>query len=153
MSSYAEVEKAAKILSDQHKLEVDILINASGNCGPQFDFLKENAEFIDKMVDANVKSSLFLTHTFLPDFIRRRSGHLVTLVSTAGAIPTPRKFLEFVQLILTLLDICDYSACEAASVAYIKSIEVDMLARGVSEIQFTTLNPSFIHSEFFKEAK
>jgi hypothetical protein len=34
-----------------------------------------------------------------------------------------------------------------------KAIEVDALARGIPEIQFTTLNPTFNQAELFKDAK
>jgi NADP-dependent 3-hydroxy acid dehydrogenase YdfG len=92
MSSHVEVQKAAKVLADQHNLEVDILINAAGT-GPQFDWLSENDENIDKMVDTNFKSCLWLTRAFLPGFIQRRSGHIVTVSSTCAVNPTPRKFI------------------------------------------------------------
>ena len=52
-----------------------------------------------------------------------------------------------------ILDICDYSACHAALIGFMKSVEVDTLARGLPEIQFTTLNPTFVRSDFFKETK
>jgi short-subunit dehydrogenase len=98
MTSYTEVQKASKVLFDQHNLEVDILINAAG-VGPQFDWLKEEEESVNKMVDTNFKSCLWLTRTFMPTFMRRRSGHIVTIASTSGVNPTPRMlfFANFYQ--------------------------------------------------------
>jgi len=134
----AEVQKAAKLLEDQHKIQIDILINATGT-GPQTDWLEESDEAIDKIVDTNLKSVIWLTRTFLPMFFRRRTGHVVTLGSTCGVSPVSH--------------ICDYSACKSGVIGLMKAIEVDALARGLPEIQFTTLNPTFAHLEFFKNAK
>jgi len=138
MSKYEEVNKAAKILSDQHNLEVDILICATGN-GPQLDWLEEKEDVIDKVVDTNFKSVIWLTRAFLPQFFRRRSGHVVTLSSTCGVAPTPH--------------ICEYSAAKSGVNGFMKAIEVDALARGLPEIQFTTLNPTFVQADFFKDSK
>lgn len=93
MSRHAEVEKAAAALKEQHNIEVDILINAT-SVGPQFDWLKEEGEFVEKMIDGTFKSSIWLVRCFLPQFLTRHKGHIVTLSSTAGIIPTPRKFLD-----------------------------------------------------------
>lgn len=54
---------------------------------------------------------------------------------------------------VVISDICDYSAAQMGVVGFVHSVEVDTLARGLSDIQFTTLNPAFVHSEFFNKAK
>jgi NADP-dependent 3-hydroxy acid dehydrogenase YdfG len=89
-SKHHYVKKALSLFNENYNIDVDILINATG-ITPHMDWLEESEENIDKIVDTNFKSLVWLTRAFLPSFFRRRSGHIVTIASTCGINPMARK--------------------------------------------------------------
>jgi len=72
----------------QKKIQVDYLINNAGF--GDFTFLHEsNWEKQAMMIDLNIKSLTHLTHLFLPEFIKRKSGKILNVASTAAFLPCP----------------------------------------------------------------
>jgi 3-hydroxy acid dehydrogenase/malonic semialdehyde reductase len=69
--------------------EIDVLINNAGlalGMAPA-----QDADLLDweTMVDTNIKGLMYMTRMFLPDMVRRKTGHIVNLGSVAGNWPYP----------------------------------------------------------------
>ncbi|KAI6192276.1 Protein CBR-DHS-4 [Aphelenchoides bicaudatus] len=120
--------KAAKKLWTEHNYDVDILLNTAG-VAHIYDSFDEEIDRIDLVLDVNVKGMVYVVRTFMPKFFERRRGHIITIASLAGQIGCPH--------------ICEYSASKHAVVGYMDSLSIDALARGLHELEFTTLSPGF----------
>ena len=88
VSSRADVARAAK---DSRKLagrEITVLINNAGimPAKPLLDFKPEEVE---KIFAVNVYSQFWTLFEYLPGFIERDSGHIVSMCSMAGITGTP----------------------------------------------------------------
>jgi uncharacterized protein len=69
-------------------IEIDFLVNNAGvGSGGTFTELAVQSEL--QMVDLNVRTLLELTHLFLPEMVRRGSGRILNVGSTAGFQPGP----------------------------------------------------------------
>lgn len=72
-----------------HGWEVDHLINNAG-FGGQGDFVRERTMEQDiNMIAVNVECTTRLCKLFLPDFIKRGSGKVLNVSSTAATMPGP----------------------------------------------------------------
>lgn len=75
------------LLYDQLKDEnIDILINNAG-FGVFGDFASSDIDRELEMIDINVKAVHIITKLFLKDFIKRNSGYIMNVASSAGFIP------------------------------------------------------------------
>jgi len=117
---------------------VDILVHATAQPN-QVDWLTEDAASVNNVVDCTLKSLIWTVRAFMPDFLKKRSGHVVCVASTTGIAAAPH--------------VCEYSASEFGVIGFMKAVEVDTLARGCPEIQFTTLCPAFTAPDLFKNTK
>ena len=63
---------------------VDILINNAGNAHGLDPIQSGNTDDWDAMIDINVKGLLYVTKALLPKFIKKQSGHIINIGSTAG---------------------------------------------------------------------
>ena len=52
-------------------------------------FLKHSPSDVEKVFGVNVYSQFWTLFEFLPEFIERKSGHIVSMSSTAGVTATP----------------------------------------------------------------
>ncbi|XP_029725013.2 17-beta-hydroxysteroid dehydrogenase 13 isoform X1 [Aedes albopictus] len=87
VSSYEQVEA---LVDNVYKNvgPVDVLINNAGVVG--FNFLQDADEAnINRMIDVNVKSVIWMTKHFLKRMIERKRGHIVSISSLAGIHPLP----------------------------------------------------------------
>lgn len=72
----------------QKDIQTDILINNAG-FGDYGFFHETDWEKEEQMIDLNMKSLTHLTKLFLPDMIKRRSGRIMNVASTAAFQPGP----------------------------------------------------------------
>lgn len=76
------------------ELDIDILVNNAGfgEYGPVW---KIPGEREAAMIDLNIKALTRLTRLFLPEMLRRKSGNILQIASTAAFQPGPRMAVYF----------------------------------------------------------
>ena len=124
---------AAREVHDEVKaknLEVDILVNNAGFGGlgkfHEREWKQEHA-----MIQLNVITLTALTHHFLPDFVKRDSGKILNVSSTASLMPGPLQAVYY------------------ATKAYVASFS-NAIAEELSDTQITVTNlmPGATKTEF-----
>jgi len=85
MSVEGEVKEFGRFVNDQSKA-VDILINNAGLFIPGTVHEEEDG-VLKKMIDTNLYSAYYLTRQLLPAMIKRKSGHIFNMCSTASFMP------------------------------------------------------------------
>ena len=118
----------------QHKLDVDILVNNAG-FGDYGAFHELNRQHQLDMIAVNITSLADLTHRFLPDMVKRGSGKIMNVASTAAFQPGP-----FMSV---------YYATKAFVLHFSEAISVELEGTGVT---VTALCPGATHSEFQERA-
>lgn len=116
------------------KVEVEILINNAG-FGGFGQFVERELALELNMIDLNVKALVALTHLFLEDMIKRGSGKILNVSSTAGFTPGPLQAVYF--------------ATKAFVNSFTWALAHEVRASGVT---LTTLNPGPVDTEFAKVA-
>jgi len=81
-------EKNCQILYDKYKNKIDILINNAG-FGLIGLFNETDIDRELNMIDLNVKAYHILTKLFLGDFVKRNSGYILNVASSAAFEPGP----------------------------------------------------------------
>jgi short-subunit dehydrogenase len=74
-----------KILADFGK--IDVLINNAG-IGMRRPFIETTLATIDEMIRTNYLGAVYCAHAALPSMLARRSGHIVSVSSVVGLVPT-----------------------------------------------------------------
>ena len=74
--------------TERRKITVDFLVNNAG-FGERGPFLKTNLDNELEMVQVNVVALLHLTKLYLPGMVKRRSGRIMQVASTAAFQPGP----------------------------------------------------------------
>lgn len=82
-------EEVFKLYEKTKDEEIDILINNAG-FGLFGDFDKTDLDRELEMIDVNIKAVHILTKLFLQDFIKKDSGHILNVASSAGFMAGPR---------------------------------------------------------------
>ncbi|MBU2525988.1 MAG: SDR family NAD(P)-dependent oxidoreductase [Bacteroidetes bacterium] len=70
--------------------DIDILINNAGNAHGWDTFQEASLDDWEQMMDINVKGLLYVTKAVLPVFIKKGSGHIVNIGSTAAKEVYPK---------------------------------------------------------------
>jgi short-subunit dehydrogenase len=110
--------------------DVEFLINNAG-FGMQNPFLEQAADRMIEMVNLNVITLTHLTQLYAADFIKRGSGKIMQVASSASFVPTP--FLS------------SYSATKAYVHHYSQALGFELRNTCIS---YTTLYPGFTATEF-----
>jgi uncharacterized protein len=86
----AKPDSAQLIFEKTHRenISVDLLINNAG-FGYLGDFAGSDLSIYLEMIQVNVTSLTYLTHLFLPEMIKRKSGRILNVASTAAFQPGP----------------------------------------------------------------
>jgi short-subunit dehydrogenase len=113
---------------------VDILINNAG-FGLRGAFAETEWAVEARMVQVNIAALLHLTKLFLPEMIRRRSGRIMNVGSTAGFVPGPCMSV--------------YYASKAFVLSFSEAIANELQGTGVT---VTDLCPGPTRTEFGKVA-
>lgn len=108
---------------------IDVLINNAGimPIGP---FLGQSSSTLQRTIDVNVMGCLNGMSLALPAMVKRGSGHIVNVASTAGKTPVPGGVA--------------YCASKAAVVAMTETARVELEGTGVA---FTCVMPHFTNTE------
>jgi 3-hydroxy acid dehydrogenase / malonic semialdehyde reductase len=110
---------------------IDILINNAGLSRGLDKLYEGKIEDWEEMIDTNVKGLLYVTRAVVPGMVKRGSGHVVNLGSTAGELPYPG------------------GAVYCASKAAVKSIN-DGLRQDVlgTPVRVTSIDPGMVETDF-----
>ncbi|XP_050682315.1 short-chain dehydrogenase/reductase family 16C member 6 [Leptidea sinapis] len=114
--------------------KVDVLIN---NAGVVFGetLLELNDTAIETTYKVNILSHYWTVKAFLPDMIKTKKGHIVTVSSVAGLLGTYR--------------CTDYSATKFATVGFHESLYTEIRAHGHSTVHATLVCPYYINTGMF----
>lgn len=121
---YSELKK--------EKIEIEYLINNAG-FGWIWKFYERKWEDDKAMIDLNIMALTELTRLFLPDFVKRNSGKILNVSSTASLLPGP------VQAV--------YYATKAYVTSFSNAINEELYDTDVS---VTALLPGATETEFWK---
>jgi NAD(P)-dependent dehydrogenase (short-subunit alcohol dehydrogenase family) len=64
---------------------VDVLVNNAG-IGRLKPFYKEPEEYINQIIDVNLRGAMLMTHAILPGMLERRRGAIISVASVAGHV-------------------------------------------------------------------
>ena len=109
----------------------DVLVNNAGirGGGP---FETTDAEYLDRVIDVNLRGVVLGTKLFLPMMLEQGRGHIVNVASLAGRFATPGAAV--------------YGATKHAVVAFSEALYHEL---GPAGILVTTVNPGFSPTEGF----
>jgi NAD(P)-dependent dehydrogenase (short-subunit alcohol dehydrogenase family) len=64
---------------------IDVLVNNAG-IGRLRPFYKEPEEYINQVIDVNLRGAMLMTHAVLPGMLERRHGAIISVASVAGRV-------------------------------------------------------------------
>lgn len=133
----AQEKNCFKLYELVKKDNIDILVNNAG-FGLFGLFNETNLETELKMIDLNIKATHILTKLFLKDFIKKDSGHILNVCSSAGFMAGPR--------------LNTYYATKNYSLKLTMAI-YEELRHIKSNVKISALCPGPVSTEFNKVAK
>src|SRR5215510_12327959 len=126
-ANVADPEDCVRIVAahaDRHG-GMDVLVNSAG-IGIGGPFAEQDTKRIGLQLDVNLRATLVVTRESLP-LLRASRGHVITLASIAGTIPTPM--------------LAVYGATKAALIAFTDSLNREEAVNGV---RATAVSPAFV---------
>ena len=111
--------------------QIDILINNAGNAHGLDSFEDANLDDWDAMIDINVKGLLYVSKAVIPQMIKRKTGHVIHLGSTAGKEVYPKGNV--------------YCASKHAVDALNHAMRIDLNGKG---IKVSAIHPGLVETEF-----
>lgn len=117
-----------------HENQLDLLINNAG-FGVYSPAIHVDEEQEQDMIQLNVNALVSLTRTALPQMIRRNSGGIIQIASTASFLSTPY--------------MAGYGATKAFVLHYSEALAMELRGTGVT---VTTVCPGSTESEFATQA-
>ena len=126
-ANLAEPEECIRVVGEHAERHggMNVLVNSAG-IGIGGRFADQDAKRIALQLDVNLLGTLAVTRESLP-FLRASRGHVVTLASIAGTIPTP--------------GLAVYGATKAALIAFTDSLNREEAEHGV---RATAISPGFV---------
>ena len=128
--NYEQVEEAISSLKSTWK-KIDFLINNAGLSRGLDKIYEGKKEDWDEMIDTNIKGLAFVTRHVVPLMVKRKSGHIINIGSTAGHEVYPGGNI--------------YAATKFAVNALSQSTRLDVLDKG---IKVTSIDPGMVETEF-----
>ncbi len=113
--------------------DIDIIINNAGVVVGG-SFAEQTIENIDRVMKINTNGAMYVTHEFLGDMIRRDSGYICNIASSAGTISNPNMSV--------------YVASKWATFGWSDSLRLE-LKRSGSKVGVTTILPYYINTGMF----
>jgi NADP-dependent 3-hydroxy acid dehydrogenase YdfG len=104
---------------------MDVLVNSAG-IGIGGSFASQDTKRIGLQLDVNLRGTMVVTREALP-LLRASRGHVITLASIAGTIPTP--------------GLAVYGATKAALISFTSSLNREEAEHGV---RATAISPAFV---------
>lgn len=117
---------------------IDILINSAGIVPGKKLFSQHKVQDIDNTININLIALMHVTRVFMPDMIRRKSGHIVSISSASAFIGNPNMSV--------------YAASKWAVLGWSESLRLEM-EQEKTGIVVTTICPSYIDTGMFKGVK
>jgi len=111
--------------------DVDVLLNNAGLALGLEPAWEVNIDDWETMVDTNIKGLMYCTRAVLPQMVKRGSGHIVNIGSTAGSWPYPGGNV--------------YGGTKAFVQQFSRNLRADLLGNNV---RVTNLAPGMAESEF-----
>jgi len=137
VSCKESVENAGKISREKFG-PVTLLINNAGIVSGKN--ILENSDFMmKKTLEVNTLAHLYTIREFLPDMIRIKKGHIVSICSIAGLVGTP--------------GLSDYCASKFGAFAIDECLRTELKKNGHSFIKTTCICPFFINTGMFDGVK
>ncbi len=127
---YSEVTKAIDGLPAEWK-DIDILVNNAGLARGYDKLYEGSIDHWNEMIDTNLKGLLYITRNVLPGMVKRKSGHIINIGSTAG------------HQVYTNGNV--YCATKFAVNALSQSIRLDVVDKN---IRVSTVDPGMVLTEF-----
>jgi all-trans-retinol dehydrogenase (NAD+) len=125
-------------LPDQVKAdagEVDVLVNNAGIVSGR-PLLELSDAAIERTMEVNVISHLWLARAVLPGMVQRDRGHIVCISSAAGLAGIP--------------SLTDYCASKFAAFGFAESLRTELLHQGVHGVRTTIVCPFYIRTGMFE---
>lgn len=116
--------------------QVDILINNAGKAKGLDLIHSGRLEHWEEMIDTNIKGLLYMSRAILPYMVRRRSGHIINVASTAGKDVYPKGNV--------------YSATKFAVEALTKAMRIDLLPYN---IRVSQVSPGAVEGTEFSSVR
>jgi len=126
----AAVQREAEALVTRDGVP-DVLLNNAGLASGLSKIQEGDFEDWDRMIDTNIKGILNVTRFILPHMVRRRTGHIVNIGSTAGHMVYPGGNV--------------YNATKFAERALNEGMNLDVAG---TEIRVSSVDPGFAETEF-----
>jgi NAD(P)-dependent dehydrogenase (short-subunit alcohol dehydrogenase family) len=128
-----QVAAAVDAVIERHgRLDIVVANAGVGAYGP---FLELSPDFLEEMIDVNVKGTLYTVRAALPHLVRSGEGDIVTLASEAG-----RRGLPFEAV---------YCASKFAQVGFTRALDHELREHG---IRCTNVCPGGVATDFALEA-
>ncbi|MFD1465701.1 SDR family NAD(P)-dependent oxidoreductase [Lapidilactobacillus mulanensis] len=132
VSKLSELEAAVAQINSEVD-HVDVLVNAAG-FGDFLPFTEIPLDKIEQMFRVNVFGTMLLTRLLAPSLFATQ-GHIVTIGSMAGKIPTANSAV--------------YSATKGALIAFSNALRIELKP---VKVKVTTVNPGPVSTDFFNVA-
>jgi all-trans-retinol dehydrogenase (NAD+) len=116
---------------------VDVLVNNAGVVSGKT-LLEASDDHVLRTFEVNTLALFWTTRAFLPEMMRRDSGHIVTIASAAGIVGTSR--------------LVDYCSSKHAAVGFDESLRLELKRLG-SHVQTTVVCPFYISTGMFSGVK
>jgi len=111
--------------------KIDILVNNAGLSRGLDKIYTGKFEDWEEMIDTNVKGLLYLMRAVVPGMVVRRSGHVITLGSTAGEMAYPNGGV--------------YCGSKAAAIMINDGLRQDLLG---TPVRVTCIDPGTVQTDF-----
>lgn len=130
VSKRDEVEKFSKELPEEFS-KIDVLVNNAGLGLGSESASEADLDQWQVMVDTNINGLMYMTRSFLPQMVERKSGHIVNIGSIAGSWPYPGGNA--------------YGATKAFVAQFSRNLRSDVHGTGV---RVTNIEPGIAETEF-----
>lgn len=111
--------------------DVDVLVNGAGLAAGQEPLPGGDPDDWDRMLDTNVKGTLWVTRAVVPGMVSRGRGHVINLGSVAGRETYPAGAV--------------YCASKSALDSITRGLRMDVIGSGV---RVSTVDPGLVETEF-----
>jgi len=137
-----DISKTESVIETARKVKeaagtVDILINNAGVVVGK-NFVEHTHRDIDFTMSINTDAMMHITLEFLPDMIKKGSGHIVDISSAAGYVGNPKMSV--------------YAASKWAALGWSESLRIELEKTG-KDLHVTTVTPYYINTGMFEGVK
>lgn len=115
VADYAAMQELVRLTRERFG-RIDVLVNNAA-CLSVSNFAEQERSAMDRVVDVNVKGSLYATHAVLPHMLAQGSGCIINISSSLGTFGMPRAAV--------------YSASKFALVGFTESLAEEVKSAGV----------------------